>query len=326
MGRHSRRTILTAVTVVLGGCVGSTPTSTDGSSTSDSDTPSQITVGTVADKPPSCGGEMDQLFTVQPRGAVIVLTSETRADAVAERLTDEKGLDESLSRRTVEIDGETYFAVETTDTTVDAYTLRQMFDGSGDVHSIRDGRSLPTVREVGEELRSALENDADSVDVTLVRPDAPDPNLAVAALAGVDSPDVFSGSESFEIRVATEDGERLLTGSEGVVSAGTDTTGSGSTHGVSFRLSAGARERFATQLADVGALDSPQQHPMRVYYEGENIWEGSLGRGLVASMESGDWDGELLISVASEAEAERIQESLGILSLSVPADLTVEEC
>lgn len=334
MTRYSRRTVVAvAAELLLAGCSETDPSTTEtstGDPAADGSATGTAGIETVEGEP-SCGLlDADQLFTVRPKGGTILLTSEARADEVAEMLRTERGVDdELLTRRSYETDDGPRYAVEIDPGAGLESGTAEDLRGMDGVDVVRSGRSRPTVADVAAELRERVREDDEirpsELTTRVVVPEPPEPIAAVAALSGVDSPSTLAGSGSFESRVATDDGERLLAESNGIVSAATTTMG-GSRHGVELEFSASARDRYVATLEEAGALDRPREHPIRVYYEGERVWEGELNRNLATAMRDGDWDGSLLISVATEGQAAEIAAAVGLVSFSVPSAIAVEDC
>lgn len=68
---------------------------------------------------------------------------------------------------------------------------------------------------------------------------------------------------------------------------------------------------FADGLDAIGAFEDPQAHEIRTYLDGEVIYAATLGPGLAAAIEDGDWDGEMLMQFDDRETAEEMRAALG---------------
>ncbi|MFD1514190.1 hypothetical protein [Halomarina rubra] len=66
---------------------------------------------------------------------------------------------------------------------------------------------------------------------------------------------------------------------------------------------------FTNSLEAFGAFEEPTAYELSTYFDGERITTATLGESLARVMESGEWDGRFVVSVADRATAERLRES-----------------
>ncbi|GAB7093892.1 hypothetical protein JCM30237_10440 [Halolamina litorea] len=277
------------------------------------------------------------VYTVETLGASVELDEETAAEELFTELTEGQGFEAgtAVRKRAVESGGGTTYVVEfgpaVRDAINDDESLQGLLERVSDPGDTRDGWSVPTVEAVAVELRSSLAaGDAiqpDQIDVRLAVPEPPDPVTAVALIDGVDSVDAISGSGSFEVTVEGGESTTPLIGAGDIASVSEPSESERSdAYLIPFTLTDEARARVSEALVEVGALNAPDRHPLVARYDGETVWEGPLSRGLAASIRSGDWTGEFVISVADETTANEIAAALGIVSFTVPSDVTVSDC
>jgi len=68
---------------------------------------------------------------------------------------------------------------------------------------------------------------------------------------------------------------------------------------------------FTGTLEQIGAFDDPTACEVTTYVRDERVATAALGENLAKRMESGDWDGSLVIGVSDQATAERLRDALG---------------
>lgn len=80
--------------------------------------------------------------------------------------------------------------------------------------------------------------------------------------------------------------------------------------GPPVQLTDDGTEASVSGLERIGAFDDPSAHEIRTYLDGEHVTPATLGRGLAARMDTGEWDGRFLVHVSDRDEAERLQNAL----------------
>lgn len=76
-------------------------------------------------------------------------------------------------------------------------------------------------------------------------------------------------------------------------------------------LSADGRDQFVSGLKASGAVDDPQDHPLRTQYEGEVVWTARLGQDLADAVKDGSFTGEnFLLQATERATAEGMKATL----------------
>jgi hypothetical protein len=68
---------------------------------------------------------------------------------------------------------------------------------------------------------------------------------------------------------------------------------------------------FTATLEQVGAFDDPTAYEITTYVREERVATAALGENVADRMDSGDWDGSLVIGVSARATAERLRDALG---------------
>lgn len=69
-------------------------------------------------------------------------------------------------------------------------------------------------------------------------------------------------------------------------------------------------DAFAEGLETIGAFEDPPAHEVRTHLDGEVIYTAKLGTGLAASIESGEWDGDMRLVSDSRETAEEMKNAL----------------
>jgi hypothetical protein len=118
--------------------------------------------------------------------------------------------------------------------------------------------------------------------------------------------------EASAFRVAVTDGDReveLFTGAA-VTSVGEVESARTGGYRLPMALTDAGTEAFTDGLDRVGALDDPQSHQIRTYFEGELLYEATLGPGLADAIESGEFDGRFVFSVSDRETAEEVKAAL----------------
>lgn len=120
-------------------------------------------------------------------------------------------------------------------------------------------------------------------------------------------------TDASEFRIAVTDdsgGEvELVTGAD-VKSVGeVRESRQGDGYHVPMTLTDEGAEEFAAGLESVGALDDPDGHEIRTYFDGELIYSARLGERLAAEIEGG-WSGEFLFRTSDRETARRVRDAL----------------
>lgn len=76
----------------------------------------------------------------------------------------------------------------------------------------------------------------------------------------------------------------------------TDRTGA---YHIVVELSEAGVERFENGLEAIGAFQNPEEHTLRIYYDGEIVYRAILSQGLADAVRGGDFDGENLELLAN---------------------------
>lgn len=69
-------------------------------------------------------------------------------------------------------------------------------------------------------------------------------------------------------------------------------------------------DAFAEGLETIGAFEDPSAHEVRTHLDGEVIYTAKLGSALAASIESGEWDADMLLVADSRETAEEMKGAL----------------
>ena len=120
-------------------------------------------------------------------------------------------------------------------------------------------------------------------------------------------------SSKSQVQIAvTHDGETrdLVTGSA-IETVGDVREGRTSGYTLPVTLTERGATAFTTTLEQFGAFDEPSAYEITTSFRGERVTAATLGRSLAHAMESGDWDGSLVIGVSDRATAERLRDALG---------------
>lgn len=67
---------------------------------------------------------------------------------------------------------------------------------------------------------------------------------------------------------------------------------------------------FTSTLEQLGVFDDPTACEITTYVRDERVATAALGENVAARMESGDWNGSLVIGVSDQATAERLRDAL----------------
>lgn len=118
-------------------------------------------------------------------------------------------------------------------------------------------------------------------------------------------------TSEFRIAVTDDDGEvELVTGAD-VASVGeVEQARNSDGYRIPVTLTDEGTESFADGLERVGAFEDPKDHKIRSYFEGELLYEATLGPGLADAIESGEWSGEFLFHVSDRETAEKVKDAL----------------
>jgi hypothetical protein len=154
------------------------------------------------------------------------------------------------------------------------------------------------------EVRDALADDTTG--------DATETTTSDATETSEDATDTDTADVS-EFRITVTDGDEeieLVTGTD-VASVGeVEETRSGDGYRTPVTLTDEGTAAFADGLEEVGAFEDPESHRIRTYFEGELLYEATLGPGLADAIESGEWDGEFLLQVSDRETAEKLKTAL----------------
>lgn len=115
----------------------------------------------------------------------------------------------------------------------------------------------------------------------------------------------------FRVTVTGETGEvELITGAD-VASVGeVEEARNSDGYWIPVTLTDEGTEALADGLEQVGAFEDPENHEIRSYFEGELLYEATLGPGLADAIESGEWNGEFLFTVSDRETAEEVKDAL----------------
>jgi len=284
----------------------------------------------TASRSPTCesaGGRY--VYSVTPRGYTIAVEDRSAAESIRQRLRERYDVPDTVETSVVESPATPGVALELGPGPWDLESIRSTAgDGSG-VDSVRFGRTVATVRRVGDRLRSELASLEDversNVALTIVDPDVPDPRSAVTVLSEVGEVRSLEAAETFSIRLERADGPVRLAGAGDVSDAGTVAEPQ---PGVSLRLRESAVANFTEQIREVPRerLVDRQHNAIRVHFEGETIWEGFVSRELATDVRSGEWSGELVVATTNQSQADQLADSLGLLTFDVPTRTSIETC
>lgn len=325
----SRRRYLASISAgatLLGGCVGG-----------GGDPPQTRSTPTTppfefSEQPRSCGGtDGSSLVHVTPLGVSLVVDGRSRAEAIREEVLEALNLDEEPDVRIVEEDGSGggRVVLEFAPYQWSAEFFRERYGDDASVRTIRNGRSLSTVRTVASELRTGLLGldgvDGDHVSVAIVRPAPPAAMSVDATVSGGGWSDQLESAQSFSLRFVTPERERLIAAPSDITPTGTR---SEPMPGIVMNLSRSAMANTTRAVADVGPTQvaGNPQYTVRLYFEAEVLWEGRFSHDLVTSVVDGDWDGQIVAGVESRERMDEVVERLGLFSFSVPAVTDVERC
>lgn len=120
-----------------------------------------------------------------------------------------------------------------------------------------------------------------------------------------------TSSSGSQVQLAvTLDGETrtLVTGSD-VKTVGDIEQTRPSGYVVPLTLTDRGTTAFTTTLEQIGAFDDPTACEITTSVGGERVATTALGEDLAAVMESGDWDGSLVVGVSDQATAERLRDA-----------------
>lgn len=122
-----------------------------------------------------------------------------------------------------------------------------------------------------------------------------------------------SGSDTaFEIRYADENGTLQAVVDSTDVATASAPREEANSYAVTITLTEPVAERLVSALRNVGAFEIPSEHPIFVYFAGQNVYSFQLSRDLVESMENGDFqnDPRLVIALENEEIARDISDTL----------------
>ncbi|NHN57556.1 MULTISPECIES: hypothetical protein [Halorussus] len=120
------------------------------------------------------------------------------------------------------------------------------------------------------------------------------------------------GDAGFRIAVTDGDGGEveLVTGADVATVGDVERARTADGYRLAMTLTDDGTAAFADGLERVGALDDPDSHRIRTYFEGELLYEARLGHDLADAMATGDWDGEFLFHVTERQTAEKVRAAL----------------
>lgn len=120
-------------------------------------------------------------------------------------------------------------------------------------------------------------------------------------------------AEADDLRITVTDGDdevELATGRDVATVGDVQASRQGDGYWVPVTLTAEGTDAFADRLEQVGAFDDPDAHQIRTYFEGEMLYEATLGHDLIDAMETGKWDGSFLLTVTDRETAEQVRDAL----------------
>lgn len=325
----SRRTFLTGslLTITsLAGCAGSSSDSPP----EDSSPTTGATPKTTATEPTCDTTSADGVFEVTPRGVTMLTDSPSAAESLRtdlESLETETRQDDTVRIVSVERGGTERGAIEIDGGITTPEALTEAFGDRDTVIEIRRGRSLRTSRTIATQTRQYI-RDAGTLDpsdhqVQIVTPDPPAPFTVVTTLSGIDDRSILDAADSLEMRVTTEDGERTLLSGSLIHDASVQ---SDPTPGVVFSLTDEGQRAFRRGLERSNALAPGTQRSVRLYFDGERIYDAAISRSLAGKIESGDWQGELLVRTAAPERARELADAMNLLTYDVPVETRFTRC
>lgn len=115
----------------------------------------------------------------------------------------------------------------------------------------------------------------------------------------------------FRIAVADGDGGEveLATGAD-VATVGEVRESHQSGYYVPITLTDEGSAAFEAGLESVGALEAPDGHEIRTYFDGELLYSAHLGPDLAAAIEDGKWEGSFILQTSDRETAERLRDAL----------------
>ncbi|WP_153552617.1 hypothetical protein [Halomicrobium sp. LC1Hm] len=107
---------------------------------------------------------------------------------------------------------------------------------------------------------------------------------------------------TFEVQVANEEGtlQTVITGSDVATASNPHNKKWRSHYTVNVELAESGAEKLVTTLEEVDAFNNRQEHPIFVYFDGQNVHSFQLSRELAIQMRSGEFQHNRTIAISLE--------------------------
>jgi len=107
---------------------------------------------------------------------------------------------------------------------------------------------------------------------------------------------------AFEIRVANKEGtlQTIVNGSDVATASNPRELTGRSGYEVTVELTESGAEKLVTALEELGAFSNRSEHPIFVYFDGQNVHSFELTRALADHMNNGDFQDERGIAIQFE--------------------------
>ncbi|MFC7081392.1 hypothetical protein [Halorussus caseinilyticus] len=138
-------------------------------------------------------------------------------------------------------------------------------------------------------------------------------SLAAGGTGGETTSGGTDTDDASEFRITVTDGDReveLLTGADVATVGEVEPARTADAYRLPITLTDDGADSFADGLREAGALEDPDPHRLRTYFEGELLSEAKLGPGLAETIQSGEWEARFLFHVTDRETAQEVREAL----------------
>ena len=298
--------------VLLAGCSSDLSRSTETSTTPTSE------ITEVSEVPRCEDIDGTHILTVTPVGASLIAEDEQ----VAQSALNDTGNSENDDIRVVKSSEE--YTIEFLDSTGEQ-DLQYFVDEYNGITDYHYGLSRPTVNEIGTQIQTSLSGmeSISGYSVQYVTTEESSPDFIAAAITVTEGEELATPSEDITYYVETDNGkETIAEGQEIQVTQIEEGSNTGLRMTVEFSES--VQNRFQ-ELASQGVLTAYSEQ-MQVEFRNETLFQGGINRDSLNSMESGSWDGTLIIPVQDSETASEFQSTANLVNVSVPVETNIEFC
>jgi len=128
-----------------------------------------------------------------------------------------------------------------------------------------------------------------------------------------------TAESTMTVRLLGPDAERTLFTETDVVAVGEVRERTGSV-AVPITITEERTETVSETFASAGVAEDPDAFEVAIRVDGDRRNRYGIAPGLAEAIESGDWEGELHVSVADRSTAEELQRALACVADSAPVD------